>query len=280
MPHSRQSDNGGDRSFEQELAALAGASQAVIAGQHRNSHPRDDEGGFQRSLKGPIMSRRRPTRTTADFRVGDTVRVRNGVKDNDFPDIPLGGWAAVVTDVHDDGMFTVRWTAETLAAIHPVIRKRCETDGLDFETYWLGAVDLEPDDGGPLVIEQPREITTRPLSDQEEDDRVRMVFGLTSNDPLPDVNDETLAVYREFLSAKLVFPFTAEHDDDSGHRDPVQVIGLGDPDDPLIDESYGILCEGRLDGRIVTLPLSDLAAARATPQRQLIEDYSRWFRNW
>ncbi len=53
--------------------------------------------------------RRRP----AKFRVGDRVRVESGARDTDYPDMPLGGWAGTVFEVHDNGMYTVRWSEET-----------------------------------------------------------------------------------------------------------------------------------------------------------------------
>ena len=53
------------------------------------------------------------------------------------------------------------------------------------EEYRLGEGDLEPDLGGPLDIEQAKEIKTERLNPKDQDDRIRMVFGLTSNDPLP-----------------------------------------------------------------------------------------------
>ena len=43
------------------------------------------------------------------------------------------------------------------------------------EEYWLGDDDLEADTGGPLNIEQPTEITAKPLSPKDQDDRIRMV---------------------------------------------------------------------------------------------------------
>lgn len=105
----------------------------------------------------------------------------------DFPDMALGGWAGKVAEVHDDDMYTVRWNEETLTSIHPVFKKRCDKDCLGFDQCRLGPTDLETDTGGPLIIEQPKKFTTRPLSPKDQDDRIRMVFGLTSNDPLADV---------------------------------------------------------------------------------------------
>ena len=139
------------------------------------------------STEGKLMAKhRKPIDFSPKFKVGDKVRVKHGVKDVDYPDMPLGGWAGTVIEVEGSDTFTIRWSEETLAAIHPVFKKRCEKDGLDLEEYALTGDDLEPDTGGPLKIEQPTKITTKPLSPKDEDDRVRMVFGLTSNDPLPE----------------------------------------------------------------------------------------------
>ncbi len=225
------------------------------------------------------MSKRKRTMSAATFQIGDRVRVQHGVKDGDFPDMPLGGWAGTIIESHDDGMFTVRWTEETLASIHPVFKKRCEKDGLEFEVYLLGPDDLEPDPGGPLEIEQPKEIATKPLSPKDQDDRIRMIFDLTSNDPLPDVDDEALATYHAYLSKNLVFPFTAEHSEEFGHPERVKVIGFGDPgDEPMVDETYGILCEARIERQIVTLPLGELE--EPSRNHPLIDDYCYWFWNW
>ncbi len=199
--------------------------------------------------------------------------------------MPLGGWAGTVIEDHKNGMYEVRWSKETLDAIHPVIKNRCENDGLSLEQYGLSEDDLGRDQGGPLVIEQPTEITTRPLSAKDEDDRVRMAFDLTSNDPLPDVDDDTLETYHEYLSKNLVLPFDAEHTSETGpfsdRTIQVKVTGLGDPDDePMIDEMYGILCEARHDRRTVTLPLGELEVKKGKPNRQLVKDYCYWFWNW
>ena len=142
-----------------------------------------------RSKKGSVIAR---------FQVGNKVRVKPGVNDQIFPDMPLGGWSGTVTEITKDrGQINCVFKLDdrTLASIHPIYRRRCERDGLDFETMGLGEEDLELDDGTPVPIEQPTEIKTPPLSEKEQDDRVRMAFGLTHDDPLPDVSPETLMTY-------------------------------------------------------------------------------------
>jgi len=248
-------------------------------------HERRTVGNAARIVKaigGRVVPKRKSRKLPAAlFRVGDKVRVKHGFMDVDYPDMPLGGWAGTVTQVQGDDVFIVRWSKQTMASIHPVFKQRCEIDGLDAEEYVLTADDLEPDTGGPLDIEQPKKITTKPLSPKVQDDRIRMVFGLTSNDPHPDVDDEALETYHEYLSRNLVFPFIAQHGGEYGHPEKVKVLRLGDPDEvPMIDDHYGIICEARLGGQIVNVPLSELEDAKGKPNRQMVDDYCYWFHNW
>jgi hypothetical protein len=232
-----------------------------------------------------MVKRRKPSDFSRKFKVGDKVRVKHGVKDVDYPDMPMGGWAGTVINIDGTDTFTIRWSEETLAAIHPVFKKRCEKDGLDLEEYALTGDDLESDPGGPLKIEQPTKITSKPLSPKDEDDRIRMVFGLTSNDPLPEVDDDTLETYRDYLAAHLSFPFDAEHTPEKGsmfrRSTLVKVTGLGDPDEepPYIDEMYGLLCDALSDKRKVVVPVGELEVPKGKPNRQLIKDYCYWFWN-
>jgi hypothetical protein len=229
------------------------------------------------------VKRKRKPRPAPRYAARDRVRVKRGIRDTDYPDMPLGGWAGSIAEVEKDGLCMVRWSKKTLDAIHPVFRNRCETDGLELEHYWLPQDDLEPDQGDPLEIECPEEITTEPPSSKDQDDRIRMVFGLTSNDPLPDVDDETLETYHNYLLTNLLFPFGAEHTPESGHlfrhSYRIKAIGLGDPDEPMIDEMYGILCEARHRRRAITMPLGELEVDKGKPNRQLVKDYCQWFWN-
>jgi hypothetical protein len=92
------------------------------------------------------------------FRSGDKVRVKHGVRDPDFPDIPLGGWAGTVKNVEHtkaEVTYLIAWDRSTLQGMHPIYRRRCERDGLELESMWLGDDDLELDDGSRVSIEQP-----------------------------------------------------------------------------------------------------------------------------
>ena len=111
--------------------------------------------------------RKRKPQVPAKFGVRDRVRVRHGVTDVDYPDMPIGGWIGAISEIQKNGLYMVLWSRETLDAIHPVFKKRCENGGLELARYWLAEDDLESDEGGGLEIERPEEITTEPLSHED-----------------------------------------------------------------------------------------------------------------
>lgn len=223
-------------------------------------------------------------KTIPRFKVGDKVRVCSGVPDPDYDDLPIGGWAGTIAKVQkgEPPTFLVRWSNQTLENQSSIYQKRCERDGFDSSEMWLGEGDLEPDLGGELRIERPKNVVTRPLSMNDQDDRVRAVFELTSDDPLPEVDDESLVAYYRYLAKKLSFPFEAKYSFESGSFQlktyAINVHRLLDLADFPSDE-FGIFCQAVREGQRIELPLAKVEAAKRDPNRRLIADYSYWFAN-
>lgn len=221
--------------------------------------------------KPPVPSR---------FKVGDRVRVKHGIMDTEYPDMPLGGWAGTISELGRHGIHTVRWSKETLASIHPIYKKRCAIDGTVLAEYWLGDDDLEPDPGGPLSIEQPTHLTPRPLSAENQGDRVRMVFGLTGDDLLPAVDEDSLETYYDHLVERMLLPAEARYCPQDVFLDPsplrrVKVVAL---DRELgWDEDEGILCKVRTAEGEEVVPLADIEFRRSDPNCQLVADFAAWF---
>ena len=199
------------------------------------------------------VKRRKPS-TPPRFAVGDRVRVKYGTADSDFPDIPLGGWAGTITEVSHDAkshLYLIEWNQFTLDHMPPTFRKRCERDGLDEESSRLAEEDLEHDVGDRVPLEQPTQIKTRPLRMTDQDDRIRAVFGLTSDDPLPESSYENVRKYHAYVAMHLALPFEAAYREETGpfessHKHPVTVVGLADLDcyEP---EEVGLLFKVRHD---------------------------------
>ncbi len=220
------------------------------------------------------------------FKVGDKVRVKPGVSDPDFPDMPLGGWSGTVTEVveHEGQINCVFQLDErTLASLHPIYEQRCEIDGLDHEVMGLGQEDFEPDDGVPASIEPPTAIVPRPLAMDDQDDRVRMAFGLTHDDLLPEVNEENQHAYARHLLAHLNLPFRAHyrpgHRRSSGKPVRLTVTGLYDLDQYEVEEHYGLIGVGKEPGGPVEFPLAEIEGIEGESNRRLIEDYAYWLAN-
>ena len=103
-------------------------------------HPRRP-GGRALPRSEPWPTRRRDRSPHASSR-GSRSGSSRAWRDPDFPDIPLGGWAGTIEDEssRSEGQITyvIEWDRRTLGGMHPVYKKRCERDGLDPETMWLG----------------------------------------------------------------------------------------------------------------------------------------------
>ena len=179
------------------------------------------------------------------FKVGDKIRVKPGVSDPDFPDMPLGGWSGTLTEIIEHaGQINCVFEVDerTLASIHPVYKQRCEIDGLDYQFMGVGQEEIEPDDGTPIPIEQPTAIVPRPLSLDDQDDRVRMALGLTRDDPLPVVSPETLITYFRYLAANLEFPFFASYWAKSGPFSSTKVLVPISRLEPPVEEEFDEEC--------------------------------------
>jgi len=201
-----------------------------------------------------------------------------GIPDPNFPDIPLGGWSGTIRKVEQfEGQTTylIDWNQATLRTMPPIYKKRCERDDLELEAMWLGDEDLEPDDGTPTPVEQPTKIVTKPLSERDQDDRIRVALGLTHDDPLPEVDQKSLLAYHRYLAAKLKFPFRARSESDGMS---LTVHRLLDPKEYDQDEENGLLCEARDREGPFIVPLFDLDDA--VGNRRLLQDYGYWYFNW
>jgi hypothetical protein len=117
----------------------------------------------------------------------------------------------------------------------------------------------------------------------EQKARVLSILGLRGS-RLPEVDDENLSRYYEYLSEHLSFPFTAHYPEPKNAREEIlygcTVLHLLDPSRHVADEFDGIYCKTRKGDFEVNLPLVELEVPRESPNFQLTEDYWYWFWNW
>jgi hypothetical protein len=98
-------------------------------------------------------------------------------------------------------------------------------------------------------------------------------------DGLPQVTYKTLEQYQRYLEQNLIFPFHATYEHETGPLKitefQVKVVGL----EEMIDDHYGLLCEGRDGRKKKIVALAELAVDRNNPNYGTVDDYLTWFWN-
>jgi hypothetical protein len=114
----------------------------------------------------------------------------------------------------------------------------------------------------------------------EEAKRIRLVFGLPADAPLPNVEVETLVEYYAYLNAHLTFPFAALY---AETKPPIRqlvhyitVMGLAELEKQPLE---GVFC--RIAGLEPTRELSlvEIGVRDDSPNYQTVDDYAFWFLN-
>ena len=208
---------------------------------------------------------------------GTPVRIKAGVHDPDFPDLDLSGWTATIVEIDEDcdpPNCLLLWTDETLRRIDPAWRNRCEAEGLDVDSIWLYAIDLETDPSRPLPDKRMLP-ARRPVGLDEQESRIRAALGVPVGAEIPLVGEESLEMYHKYLSARLVFPLPCcEQLDDGPKGEPLSLIRLivfdGNP-------GFGLIAEIRRADKPEFLPLWTLTVDEPAEAHQLIEDYAFWY---
>jgi hypothetical protein len=113
--------------------------------------------------------------------------------------------------------------------------------------------------------------------------RIMKALGLI-DDLLPNVDEDTLFRYYEYLSANLSFPCAAYYPHPTNAKEQSEfgcyMMNLLDPAIHLGDEFDGIFCKTRKGKYELNLPLIELELPQGSPNCQLIEDFWYWFWNW
>lgn len=218
----------------------------------------------------------------ASFRVGDAVVVNPGVMDPDNPRLSLAGWQGWVTELYpEEGTLAFKWDSLTLRSIPADYIRKCELEGLGWETMGLETEKVSPATPRDTPAETEavyKEIRSHHRWDYLADFNpgISELLG-----PLGKVDELTyLHAWEGHLEQALRFPFKARREEQF-RRGPVavgeivEVLGIAE-----VDDLYGILVNVLLDRRSYTLPLCDLEATdHSSSNYQPLNDYVVWFAN-
>ena len=216
------------------------------------------------------------------FRVGDAVIVNPGVMDPDNPTLSLAGWQGWVTELYPkEGTLAFKWDSLTLRSIAADYIRKCELEGLGWETMILEMDEVSP--ATPRDTPRETEAVYKEIMANHRWDHLSDINPGISDllGPLGKADELTyLHAWEEHLEQALRFPFKARREEQL-RRGPVavgeivDVLGIAD-----VDDLYGVLVNVLLDRRPYTLPLCDLEATdHSSSNYQPLNDYVVWFAN-
>ena len=221
-----------------------------------------------------------------NMKLGDSVIVKQGVKEPDLEEFELSGWQGRVSKIDtksdkDNILITIEWDSLTLRQIPSYYIEHSEREGLDWKNMTLYESELElttPRDKKENVKRTQSKLSDQHYWDSLGDEGTRISKVLNKVDPHDEM--KCFQKWVEYLDKELTFPIQAIVSD-SVHGwliktgDKVIIKSL-----PHIADMYGIIASIRLNGEKYEFPLCDLEAIdNSTADFQLIDDYRMWFAN-
>ncbi|MFA5434029.1 MAG: calcium-binding protein [Candidatus Paceibacterota bacterium] len=220
------------------------------------------------------------------MKLGDSVIVKQGVKEPDLEEFEIGGWQGRVVDIDtksdiDNILITIEWDSLTLKQIPSNYIEQSEREGLDWENMTLHESELEktkPRDKKENVKQTQEKLSDKHYWDSLGDEGIRISKVLDKVNPHDEM--KCLQKWVEYLDNELTFPIHAIVSDSEDNwliksGDKVIIKSL-----PHIVDMYGIIASIRLNGEKYEFPLCDLEAIDKTKvDFQLIDDYRTWFAN-
>jgi tetratricopeptide (TPR) repeat protein len=228
--------------------------------------------------KKPKKSRRPKSR----FRMGDTVQVRQGVKDPDDESVDLDGWQGEIIEIVEEQgevLVLVAWDAETLVQIPPASIEASMGEGYDCSAMYLTEEVLTP--AKPRSVEEDRQLVIERL-EREHAWGYLGAQGIRIREVLQGVDwDDEQAVHRAWdshLRKVLELPFEAEVTEELDIvaleiDDVVKVISFAPFDD---DEGVMVMVEK--DNWQGVVPLLDLEPTDPQSSNyRHVDDYLVWY---
>lgn len=212
------------------------------------------------------------------FKIGDFVKVKNGIKDPDYDFIFTENCQGEITEI-DGTLLTIEFDNKTVT---------------DFPLDYLIQIIKDGAEGNEMCLETDDvELTSeRDWTDREEQiASVRLYWIWRFRDDSSkylnyfsevDVDDEYEIYYTwiNYLNEKLQFPLETEVvESDSGGLKLGEKVKLLDIEED-VDERYGVLGIGKSQKGAVTYPICDLEVIDKNSKNfQPLKDYCIWFAN-
>ncbi len=231
------------------------------------------------------MSRRRRRRRKrpapgSEFKVGDVVRVKDGIKDPDF-DVDIGGMRGRVRGIDQETrLVLIEWDSISLREMPSWTIAEAEKKGLDWSAMKLFIEELEPSE--PRDTEEDVQEAMDEIGEAHQWDWMG-----DENDLIPHVlegvreEEEAFDRWLEYLTENLTLPARAEVAEFQ-ERGPLQagdVVTITRIEEDW-EDLYGILVRVQAGRRRYVFPLADLEILdKDSKNHAIVDAYSVWFAN-
>jgi hypothetical protein len=217
------------------------------------------------------------------YKIGQTVKVKNGVLCPDDSEFNLSGWTGRIIELDEDDEPTVgiEFDSITLKNMPEKYIKKSEQENLDWSRIYLDMNDVE------LTKSRDTEQDAKNVRDEIEK---RFVWiGVSSEGELIQsvINSaesfkgwDVLKAWEKYLKKNLQFPFETVIHENWGRGplnegDILKVFGI-----ELADDHYGIIVACRKGRKGYDYPLVDLKITeKKSINSDIIEAYHTWFAN-
>jgi len=217
------------------------------------------------------------------IKIGDSVKVKKGIKDPDLKKYDMTDWQGRVQSFDNDDetgelLILIQWDSITLKHLPDKFVTNSETEGCEFSEMVLGVSDVLKTVERDTIsdVQQMKEvIEAAHYWDNFGKQGKRIVSVISKCENGSDLFDTWI----EHLENNVELPCNVFYNGDSTKalRCGAEIIW-----DSIVDsdEHYGVIGCGKFNDKIIHFPLCDIEPVKITPKNQALLDYTVWFTNF
>lgn len=218
------------------------------------------------------------------FKKGDSIRIKDGVCDPDYPEIEIGGWQGRIfelegADETGQELYTIAWDSISLKSLDAEIILESIEAGIDYAYIALYGNDIEK--AAARDTEKDVEAAIAALEEEffwsdlgEQGERIRQVLATAKSKSETDM----LKAWEAHLKKSLKFPiavvFVGEANGPFKEGAKFSIQGIDS-----ITEIMGIMVTAKMEKGTQLVPLCDLDVETESAATESMYDYCIWYAN-
>jgi len=234
------------------------------------------------------------------MKIGNSVRVKKGIKSPDYKELVIEGWEGRVIGINGNNL-TIELDSITLSELKEEYITDSIVNGLEYTLLCLEMNEVEivnTRDSENDTIKKQQELYSKYSFDEEEN----RIFEILGSDDL-SVNEKNLEQYFNYLKKKIKTPCILTGMEDFDWEEPYLLGGWSDKEyeklkqtNPSYTDTFGFISlvddyddwkgiyasvKRLSDDKLFNIPLWDLEVVdRKNSNFLLISDYSSWMTNY